>query len=253
MRIGAFDFNPGFWPSIATLVLLPFLAGLGIWQMERASWKQELIDAQAARATQARVLLELLLARDEALEYRPVAARGRYDLEHQLLLDNRTHKGYAGYHVLTPLLLSDRDSMVLVNRGWVPVGEYRSRLPELPGPDDELIVNASIRLPPERFIRLDDAEEVHEGWPQVVQQLRLSQLEQRLGHSLLPVILLLDPVDEYGFVREWKAVYGVTPDKHRAYALQWFTLAAVLLMIYIGVNSKRITYENLRKDNDQAY
>jgi len=60
----------------------------------------------------------------------------------------------------------------------------------------------------------------------------------------LPVILLLDPVDEYGFVREWKAVYGVTPDKHRAYALQWFTLAVVLLMIYMGVNSKRISNES---------
>ena len=58
------------------------------------------------------------------------------------------------------------------------------------------------------------------------------------------VILLLDPVDEYGFVREWKAVYGVTPGKHRAYALQWFTLAVVLLMIYIGVNSKRISDES---------
>jgi len=38
-------------------------------------------------------------------------------------------------------------------------------------------------------------------------------------------------------------VYGVTPDKHRAYAVQWFTLAAVLLMIYIGVNSKHIPRE----------
>ena len=241
MRFGAFNFNPGFWPSIATLVLLPVLCGLGIWQLERASWKQGLIDDQATRAVKARVPLELLLARNEALEYRPVAALGRYDLEHQLLLDNRTHQGYAGYHVLTPLVLSDQDSVVLVNRGWVSVGKYRSQLPELPGPVDELIVNASIKLPPERFIRLGDAEEVHEGWPQVVQQLQLPELEKRLGHPLLPVILQLDPVDEYGFAREWKAVHGIMPDKHRAYALQWFTLAVVLLLIYIGVNSKRIS------------
>jgi surfeit locus 1 family protein len=73
--------------------------------------------------------------------------------------------------------------------------------------------------------------------------LKLSQLEQRLGYPLLPVILMLDPKDEYGFVREWKAVYGVPPDKHRAYALQWFTLALVLMMIYIGVNTKRYGQE----------
>ncbi|MGB5438436.1 MAG: SURF1 family protein [Gammaproteobacteria bacterium] len=240
MRIGAFNFSPGFWPSVVTALLLPFLTGLGAWQLERASWKQGLIDEQAARAGLPRVLLERLLARDGALEFRPVAARGVYDLGHQLLLDNRTHQGYAGYHVLTPLKLSDQDSVVLVNRGWVPVGQYRSHLPELPGPFDELIVNAIVKLPPERFIRLDDAEEVHDGWPQVVQQLKLPELEKRLGHSLLPLILQLDPVDEYGFVREWKAVYGIPPNKHRAYALQWFTLALVLLAIYIGVNSTRI-------------
>ena len=240
MRIGGFDFRPGFWPSIATLVLLPFLVGLGNWQLERASWKQGLVDQHAESARQPPVLLETLLARDETFQYRPVVARGRYDLAHQLLLDNRTHLGHAGYHVLTPLLLKDRNKAVLVNRGWVPVGNYRSRLPELPGPDSELVVNAIIKLPPEKFFRLDAADEAHEGWPQVVQQMKLSELEQRLGYSLLPVILLLDPVDEYGFVRDWKAVYGVTPDKHRAYALQWFTLALVLLMIYIGVNTKRL-------------
>ncbi|MCK5480812.1 MAG: SURF1 family protein [Gammaproteobacteria bacterium] len=243
MRIGAFDFNPGFWPSIVTLALLPFLAGLGIWQLERASWKQGLVDQHAESARQPPLLLQSLLARDEPLQYRQVTVRGRYDLEHQLLLDNRTFKGHAGYHVLTPLLLGDRENAVLVNRGWVPVGEYRSRLPELPGPAGELMVYASIKLPPEKLFRLDAVEEVHEGWPQVVQQMKLSELEQRLGYSLLPVILLLDPVDEYGFVREWKAVYGVTPGKHRAYALQWFMLALVLLMIYIGVNSKRISDE----------
>ena len=240
MRIGVFVFKPGLWPSIATLVLLPFLFGLGIWQLERADLKQALVDDEAQSTQQARVLLQSLLARDEALQYRPVAARGHYDLAHQLLLDNRTHQGYAGYHVLTPLLLDGEGSAVLVNRGWVPVGEYRARLPELPGPDDELIVNAIVKLPPEKLFRLGAADEVHEGWPQVVQQMKLPELEQRLGYSLLPVILQLEPEDEYGFVREWKAIYGVTPDKHRAYALQWFMLAVVLLMIYVGVNSKRI-------------
>ena len=242
MRISGFNFTPGLWPSIATALLLPFLIGLGIWQLERASWKQGLIDDQAERAQQAPVLLELLLERDETLQYRPVAVRGYYDLEHQLLLDNRTHQGHAGYHVLTPLLLDQRRA-VLVNRGWVPVGEYRARLPELPGPVDELVVNASIKLPPEKFFRLGEAEEANDGWPKVVQQMKLPQFEQQLGYSLLPIVLLQDPADEYGFVREWQAVYGVPPDKHRAYALQWFTLALVLLAIYIGVNTKRITIE----------
>jgi surfeit locus 1 family protein len=96
---------------------------------------------------------------------------------------------------------------------------------------------------------LGDAEESNDGWPKVVQQPDLVRLEQVLDTRLLPVILLLDKSDEYGFVRDWRPVYGVTPDKHRAYAMQWFTLAVVLLLIYIGVNSKRISDESLREDH----
>jgi surfeit locus 1 family protein len=78
----------------------------------------------------------------------------------------------------------------------------------------------------------------------------MDQLEKRLGYPLLPVLLLLDREDAHGFVREWKPVYDVPPDKHRAYAMQWFTLALVLLLIYAGVNTRRITGNSLRDYNE---
>ena len=239
MRFGRFDFLPALWPSVATLVLLPMLTGLGVWQLERAAWKQQLVDTHADNASQPPFRLESLLADGEIEQYRRVAVLGRYDLDHQLLLDNRIQNGRAGYHVLTPLHLAESDTVVLVNRGWVPVGPDRSVLPALPGTADEVVVNATVKLPPEKYFRLDSVEEANTGWPQVVQQLKPGMLAERLGLELLPLVLLLDVNDEYGFVREWKAVYGVTPDKHRAYAMQWFTLALVLLLIYVGVNTKR--------------
>jgi surfeit locus 1 family protein len=128
---------------------------------------------------------------------------------------------------------------VLVNRGWVPTGPDRALLPDLPAPGSEVVVKAIIRRPPEKTFRLDDVEELNRGWPKVIQQLEPVQLERLLGYPLLPVVLLLDAQDAHGFVRDWKPVYGTTPDKHRAYALQWFTLAVVLALIYIGVNTRR--------------
>ena len=38
MRFGNYKFSPGLWPTLATLLLLPLLTGLGIWQLERAGW-----------------------------------------------------------------------------------------------------------------------------------------------------------------------------------------------------------------------
>jgi surfeit locus 1 family protein len=165
---------------------------------------------------------------------------GRYDLDHQLLLDNRMWQGHPGYEVLTPLLPDGGGRAVLVNRGWVPASPDRSQLPALPGVSGKLRVRATVKLPPEKNFRLADVEEVQAGWPRVVQQPELARLEAMLGYPLDPLILLLDPEAEHGFHRDWKPVYGVTPDKHRAYAAQWLTLALVLLLIYLSVNTKRI-------------
>src|SRR6056300_618045 len=101
MRIASFDFRPGLWPTLATLILLPFLTGLGIWQLERAGWKQDMVDRHAARIRKPAVELRSLLPVTADSQYRTVTASGRYDIAHQLLLDNRLHQGRAGYHVLT--------------------------------------------------------------------------------------------------------------------------------------------------------
>lgn len=239
MRFGAFDFRPTLWPTLVTLILLSILIGLGVWQLERATWKQGLVSAHEARISQPPVAVSSLLSSGDELQYRQVIARGHYDLTHQLLLDNRIHRGRAGYHVLTPLRLDDGSGTVLVNRGWVPLGASRAHLPVLDGPAGSVTLTAMVNLPPARAFRLDTVEEAHSGWPQVIQQIETGPLEQRLGHELLPLILLLDAADPNGYVRDWRPVYGVTPEKHTAYAMQWFTLAAVLALIYIGVNTQR--------------
>jgi surfeit locus 1 family protein len=243
MRIGSFDFRPTLWPSLATLVLLPVLIGLGHWQLERAAWKQGLVDAHAARIGEPAQALRSVLASSAAsadLEYRQVTAQGVYDLDHQLLLDNQIYQGRAGYQVLTPLRLDgveSGDDWVLVNRGWVPLGESRSQLPAVTGPAERITLRAVIKLPPGKAFGPEAVES--SGWPQVIQQLEIGPIGKQIGHPLLPMVLLLDKEDPGGFVRDWKPVYGITPDKHRAYAAQWFTLALVLLIIYIGVNTHR--------------
>jgi surfeit locus 1 family protein len=243
MRFGAFDFRPTPVPTIVTLLLLMLMTGLGFWQLERAAWKQALVDTHAGRSRLPPIALRPGAKLSDEAQYRRVFARGYYDMEHQLLLDNRTYQGRAGYHVLTPLHLAESDAVVLVNRGWVPLGNSRAELPDIPGTDGEVLVDGIVMLPPVKLFKLAEVDEANTGWPKVVQQIEMGKLEQLLGVKLEPLTLLLDKNDEFGFVREWKAVYGVTVDKHRAYAAQWFTLAVVLLVIYISVNTRRVSSE----------
>ena len=105
LQLGDWLFQPG-WPStLATLLLLPLLLGLGFWQSDRARQKAELQTAFAERFQRPSVPLADVDPADPAQRYVRVSASGRYDDAHQLLLDNQVRDGQAGYHVLTLSLI----------------------------------------------------------------------------------------------------------------------------------------------------
>src|SRR3970282_1747564 len=100
LRVGRLQLHAGLWPTLATLALLPLMIGLGMWQLDRAGQKQRLqAEYNRGHLEPAKHLLSVL-EHPEALRFRRVAARGRYEPEYQILIDNRVHQGQAGYHVL---------------------------------------------------------------------------------------------------------------------------------------------------------
>jgi len=98
------------------------LAALGTWQLERRSWKLELIEWVTTRAhappvaTPSREEWPLVTAADH--EYRHVRATGVFLNDAETLVTASTELG-SGYWVLTPLRMRD-GALVLVNRGFVP-------------------------------------------------------------------------------------------------------------------------------------
>lgn len=104
------------------VVLIAALVSLGVWQVERLSWKQDLI----ARVDQ-RVHADPVPAPERpewgkvarsADEYRHVTAEGILQNDKETLIYASTTIG-AGYWVITPLKLADGTS-TLINRGFVP-------------------------------------------------------------------------------------------------------------------------------------
>lgn len=239
MRLGRIEFRPGLWPSVVTLLLLALLLALGMWQLQRAEQKRALLDAYAARPTDEAVQLAAGFEPGPEWRYRRAAATGHYDAAHQFLLDNRVYQGRVGYHVLTPLQLESSDYVVLVNRGWVPQGATRAELPVIPAPSDRQQLVGLIDLPPDKVFALGEGEDRDPGWPKVLQRVRLQLQAEQLDRKLLPLILLLADDQTGGFVRDWKpVVFG--PERHVGYAVQWFSLALALTVIYLGVNLRRV-------------
>jgi surfeit locus 1 family protein len=62
---------------------------------------------------------------------------------------------------------------------------------------------------------------------------------QLLGYDLLAFQLELSPDMPNGYVRHWNISTLISPEKHLAYALQWFGLALVLTVMFIKMALKK--------------
>lgn len=242
IRIGRFRVRVAPLPAAAALITLAVLLWAGFWQLDRAAEKRRAVAAELERSGQAPidVLAELIDAGGlEGAIYRRASARGRYRGERQYLLDNRTHRGVAGYHVLTPLRLGDSDVHLLVNRGWLPVGPHRGRLPDVAVSEQPLVEAGVMVAPPGAGLALGSSGYDGDGWPRVVQRVDLDRMQAQLGGPLLPLVMRLSPDSAHGYVREWRARTGLSPERHLGYAVQWFALAAALLALCAWVAVRR--------------
>ena len=235
MKPAGYRFSPTLVPTAAAAVVFGLLCGLGFWQLERAAGKEE---RQAAFEAGRALVIDEAALDGEIREFARVDLEGRYDPSHQFLQDNRTHEGRPGYYVFTPLRIASRGA-VLVNRGWVPAGPDRSVLPEIPAPAGALRLQGTVRYPREDLFVLGDTGYAAPGWPRVVQRVEIEAMRRSLGYPLAAWLVALDRDAPHGYVREWKAAPGLSPDRHRGYAFQWFALATALLVIWVAVNLKR--------------
>jgi surfeit locus 1 family protein len=237
MKSKKYTFKPRLVATVCLLVLFPLFIALGVWQLHRADEKRAIMALRERNGAEPPVLLMGKAEAADADRYRQVQAFGEYDVDHQFLLDNQIFNQQAGYWVMTPLRLADSDAAVLVNRGWVPVGSDRSRLPQLGVSSPYVRITGLIDHFPGVGYKLKGAEIPGSGWPSVVQMLDAGQLSARLGYRLLPYQVLLAPDQPQGYARSWRPP-DLNPGKNQGYALQWFSFAAVLVILYIGYGIK---------------
>lgn len=223
-------FRPPWWATLGTALVGGLFLAAGSWQLGRAAEKEALLREFAAGATLQPMPPPPAGAELDALRYRPIRAAGRYDAAHQVLLDARVREGRAGYEVLTPLVTDA--GAILVNRGWIPAGPDRERLPEISVDDEARTVEGLLDRLPRPALMLDAAPPgPGEAWPRRLLYPQAPQLAAALGYPLADYQLLLLPEAPDGFLRQWRPAF-MAPRQHLGYAVQWFALAATLVVIY---------------------
>lgn len=237
IQLGGFRFSPGWVVTLITALMLALLVNLGVWQKRRGDYKTRMIERYEERTRgEELAFAELLALGKDSMDF-PVELTGTYDHQHIFLLDNRTHRGIPGFHVLTPLDIGSH--YILVNRGWVPQGKTRQAMPEFSMPDGEQTVEGVTHVPNPDYFVLQEDSYLNIRWPFIIQKIDLEKTGPLFDKPLAPFTLRLNPDEKSGFVREWRS-NPMTPEKHYGYSFQWFSLALALLVIYVTVNTRKI-------------
>ncbi len=237
IKLGSRIFAPRPFTTLLTLALIVLLVSLGRWQLRRADEKRALFDSFAA-GTDATQLIEL--GTPAVKRYQHVEAAGHYDETRQVLIDNMMNAERAGYFVITPFALAG-GGWVLINRGWVPLGNSRAERPAIPVAGDARKVRGRADHMPSPGIQMGTKAELAPPYPVVAafpSRAEIAALLHESSWTAATDLVLLDPGEPDGYVRHWSAP-GFPPMRHIGYAVQWFALALTLAVIYVVTNLRR--------------
>jgi len=230
-----------FVATLVTFVCVVIMFALGNWQLQRAEQKtQRLLAVEMAAKTAQIDLQQVLRSNINDMLDMPVNFDGAADATRYFLLDNKMHNGRVGYQVLTPMQTSS--GTVIVNLGWVAGTNSRDILPSINIDAENARYAGMISLPLNNAM-INETAVVDGDWPKVLQQIDLKVIQQHYKQEILPFVVLLKAQETSSFVRNWKPVV-MAPEKHIAYAVQWYLLAIAALVIFIIAQRKKLKRNN---------
>jgi cytochrome oxidase assembly protein ShyY1 len=214
--------------------LFPLLIGLGFWQLDRADEKQRIVEQYRTNQQAAPANAEVLMT-EEQLQYHSARLEGELDAGRRLILDNRVKNGRPGYEILEALTVDGLDQKILVNRGWVPASLDRTQLPLVAPVTGKVQLHGSLYQTLGGY-RLDDGIGLVSQWPARVGWVSAARAEALYGEDFFPYQLRLAQ-DSPGALQTGWATVSVQPAKHTGYAVQWFVMALVLVLMTLVANS----------------
>ena len=226
------------WLGLLTSLALALLIGLGVWQLQRLAWKENLIAEVSARvaAPAAESPAEAdwgKLAPDD-YDYRHVSVSGVYEFSRQVLVfraleQARGRYSGPGYLVLTPLRLAG-GAHVIVNRGFVPQDQKARFAAPTPDAEDQTIVTGLMRPSEPRNWFTPSDDPAHGQWftrdpAAIAAALKIERAA--------PFTIDAD-AGAPGQLPQGGETVLAFPNSHLAYAFTWFGMALALAGVFVA-------------------
>jgi surfeit locus 1 family protein len=226
---------------LLVLAVVAACIALGLWQLDRLDTLRSSNARAEARMAEPAVDLAALADPDggepvdeAALEFRRVEVTGTFRPEEEVLQRGQQHptSGQAGFHVLTPLELTD-GGVVLVRRGWVPSSLDEPPVEAAAPPAGSVTVSGVLERPvPQPGFGPQDPDE---GELARVFHTDTARLDRQVDGPLFPMVLRIDATPPTSLTADLPISAGppiLDERNHLSYAIQWFTFAALALVTY---------------------
>ncbi len=211
--------KPELIPTVFFILSFTVLCALGVWQLNRLAWKQELMTR--VEATKAAPVLAGLPEDISDLAYRQVLLTGTFLHDKTIHLIGRQQGMSLGYYIVTPFSLDDDGRIILVNRGFSPLGEETK-------PVGVVTVPGMLRpLRTKRYFAPENNPEKN-----IWSYEDMDAIGETLGQKPLP--LVVEAIGKYE-----SGVYPIPNDgtvifrnDHLGYAITWFGVAAISVVMF---------------------
>jgi surfeit locus 1 family protein len=209
-------------------------AALGVWQTRRL--RERRTQNAVALAERQKPPVEIRTAHNTGPELieRRVAASGRYDDDHSIVLRARLYQGVPGVEIVSPLLLGDGRGAVLVNRGFVPTPDaFTIETDSLREPGTVRVTG--IALP----IGSGGGAPIAHGRETTWARLDLQALRSWLPYDVAELYIRQLPDSTLPRFPRRLDPPALDDGSHLSYAIQWFSFSAMALVFGIVIVRQR--------------
>ena len=201
--------------------ILVFIA-LGVWQIIRLNWKNNLI--LEIENSLKKPPVELTQFNKE--NFLRIKTSGIINFEKQIYLYNLNDSGTPGFEVINPIFIGEEN--FLINRGWIPF--EKKDTPEINIFDQDNIIG-TLRIQGRKNIFKPDNDVNKNYWF----SLDRADIFRFTGKNFSKYIIYLD--GNYQFPRPKKITANIS-NNHKKYAMTWFSLAISILLLYLYFRKK---------------
>lgn len=215
------------WATLFTALGALLLCALGGWQLHRLQWKTaliETIDREYAKDAAAHPLDTAAIQNTQNRILRGTIT-GRYRHEKAIFMEPRTYEGKSGFHLITPFGLKS-GGFIFVNRGWLPQDQKDG----INRPGGPITLTGYFRIPAYINAFVPENDPPRDKW----YAYRPAQIAaaRKIGPLITDKIFMLEKEPGSAAYPVHIGTRWYPPNNHLHYALFWFIMAGVLLVIY---------------------